>query len=431
MNRLTQDIFTDAKNPTQPRVTSYAYGSTGNRTSKTETQGLAKTVTTYLYDADDRLTSETKTSGTISATTSYIWDANGNLTQKVEPTQTTLYTWDSNNRLIEVKRGGIAATASSVATYQYDANGNRVSKTTADGKTVAYLVDSNLPYAQVAQEKTTVGTVSDTTTYLYGIERIQMTRAGQGTYYHNDGLGSTRALTDAAGNVTDAYDYAAYGGLENHSGASANPYLYTGEYFDDAAGLQYNRARWYDANVGRFIAQDQFKGKSEDPLSLNKYIYANVDPIDNRDPSGMMTSLTELGVAENIGMAQQTGFQYVGRIVLRETGCQLIAAGAEEAVTATIYVFLDGVTGLPYVGQTVQGVDTRLNQHIEEGKRVVRQVLGRFEVVADRFNLKDKLRLAEQLVIDELGGISNLSNDVNAISKTRGRLRGAFSKLCK
>ncbi|MFY9259558.1 MAG: RHS repeat domain-containing protein, partial [Gallionella sp.] len=147
LNRLTQDIFTDAKNPTQPKVTSYGYGSTGNRTSKTETQGLAKTVTTYLYDADDRLTSETKTSGTISATTSYLWDANGNLTQKVEPTQTTLYNWDSNNRLVEVKRGGIAATASSVATYQYDANGNRVGKTTADGKTVAYLVDSNLPYA--------------------------------------------------------------------------------------------------------------------------------------------------------------------------------------------------------------------------------------------------------------------------------------------
>ncbi|MFY9259848.1 MAG: hypothetical protein WAO71_04985 [Gallionella sp.] len=70
MNRLTQDSYTDAKNPTQPKVTGYAYGSTGNRTSKTETQGLAKTVTTYLYDADDRLTSETKTSGTISATTS-------------------------------------------------------------------------------------------------------------------------------------------------------------------------------------------------------------------------------------------------------------------------------------------------------------------------------------------------------------------------
>jgi YD repeat-containing protein len=105
LNRLTQVSYTDPKNPTQPRVTSYVFGSTGNRTSKTETQGLAKAVTDYVYDTDDRLSSETKTQGVISATTAYSWDNNGNLIQKVEPIQTTLYTWDSNNRLVEVKRG--------------------------------------------------------------------------------------------------------------------------------------------------------------------------------------------------------------------------------------------------------------------------------------------------------------------------------------
>ena len=97
----------------------------------------------------------------------------------------------------------------------------------------------------------------------------------------------------------------------------------------------------------------------------------------------------------------------------------------------TIYVFMDGVTGLPCVGQTTQGVDNRLEQHEEEGKRAVKQVLARFEVVAERTKLKDALRLAEQWVITELDGIDNLSNSINAISEKRGRLRHVFRGMCK
>ena len=171
-------------------------------------------------------------------------------------------------------------------------------------------------------------------------------------------------------------------------------------------------------------------GRRAEPSTLNRYVYAVNDPLHAIDPSGWM-SLGEISIGQSISASLQTGSQFYGRLVLRKVGCELISIGAEEAVTAVIYVFLDGVTGLPYVGQTTQGVDTRLQQHIDEGKRMVKQVLARFEVVADRMRLKDQLRLAEQLVIDEIGGLANLSNDVNAISKTRGRLRGAFSKLCK
>jgi hypothetical protein len=115
----------------------------------------------------------------------------------------------------------------------------------------------------------------------------------------------------------------------------------------------------------------------------------------------------------------------------------LIKVGAEEAVTAVIYVFLDGVTGLPYVGQTTRGVDARIAEHIKEAKRTVDQVLARYEVVVEKFGLKDGIRLAEQKVIDALGGIikdaegRKLSNVVNAISKNRGRLTAAFNGLCK
>jgi RHS repeat-associated protein len=296
----------------------------------------------------NRLSSETKTQGVISATTAYSWDNNGNLIQKTTPTETTLYAWDSNNRLVEVKRGGIAANATTVASYQYDANGNRIAKTTADGKTVAYLIDSNLPFAQVAEEKSTLGTVTDTTTYLYGIERIQMTRAGQGTYYHGDGLGSTRALTDAAGNLTDSYDYDDYGALQSQTGTTKNDFLFAGEQFDVEAGLYYNRARHLDAGTGRFTGLDPFAGKLTQPITLNKYAYAGGDPVNVRDPSGkfgLSESMTAVGVSVTLNLAidayagNLTSPKAVGLSVLWGTvqGVAFVGAAAALSRAATAF----------------------------------------------------------------------------------------------
>jgi RHS repeat-associated protein len=58
---------------------------------------------------------------------------------------------------------------------------------------------------------------------------------------------------------------------------------FAGREHDAETGLYFNRARYYDPVVGRFI--------SEDPLGLeagnNVYAYAGSDPVNKRDPSGM------------------------------------------------------------------------------------------------------------------------------------------------
>ncbi|MDD4959023.1 MAG: hypothetical protein PHS51_06710 [Gallionella sp.] len=169
-----------------------------------------------------------------------------------------------------------------------------------------------MPYAQVAEEKSTLGTVTDTTTYLYGIERIQMTRAGQGTYYHDDGLGSTRALTDQTGNLTDSYDYDDYGALQSQTGTTKNDFLFAGEQFDVEAGLYYNRARHLDVNTGRFTGLDPFAGKLTQPITLNKYAYANGDPVNQRDPSGkfgMGDAMAAVSVSMNLATLAYGGYQ--------------------------------------------------------------------------------------------------------------------------
>ncbi len=51
-------------------------------------------------------------------------------------------------------------------------------------------------------------------------------------YYHFDELGSTRLITDSAGNVTDKYDYDAYGAVlwhERDANSIDQPYRFVGE----------------------------------------------------------------------------------------------------------------------------------------------------------------------------------------------------------
>ena len=62
--------------------------------------------------------------------------------------------------------------------------------------------------------------------------------AGVNSYYHYDGLGSARQLTNSAGAATVSYMYDSFGNLIAGSGTSANAYGFTGEQqFDEADGL--------------------------------------------------------------------------------------------------------------------------------------------------------------------------------------------------
>ena len=262
---------------------SYTYDAVGNRTYSVE-NGVS---TAYTYDANDRLL----TAG--GETTTY--DANGNtLTVAIDATLTT-HTYDTRNRLVRsVKQEG-GVTVDDVS-YQYDADGLRVAKND-DGVETRYLLDKNRDYAQVLKELDAANT--PTVSYLYGDDLIRQTRAANDSYYLYDGLGSTRALANGSGVVTDTYDYSAYGDLIDSSGATENSYRFTGEQWDANLGNYYLRARYYDPRIGRFTQMDAWMGNSRDPRTLHKYTYGNGDPVNSVDPSGKF-GLSEFAVTSNI-----------------------------------------------------------------------------------------------------------------------------------
>jgi len=122
--------------------------------------------------------------------------------------------------------------------------------------------------------------------YTYGDDLLSQERNSTTNYYHYDGLGSTRALSDSSGSLTDSYDYTAFGELLTQSGSTENLYQYTGEQFDVELDQTYLRARYYDQGVGKFTQQDTWMGHDTNPITLNKYIYGNADPANWTDPSG-------------------------------------------------------------------------------------------------------------------------------------------------
>ena len=302
LNRLTN--MTIAKGST---VASFDYmlGAAGNRTQVTELSGRQ---VSYTYDALYRLKTETISGGSINGTIGYQYDPVGNRLQRtstVGPIPAANYSYDANDRLTADsydQNGNTILSGGNTFTYDfenhletqiggtavnivYDGDGNRVAKTVS-GVTTKYLVDDrNLTgYAQVLEELAG-GTVQRV--YTYGLNRISQSQASGTSFYGYDGQGNVRLLTDASGAVTDRYDYEAFGGVINTTGTSSNSYLYAGEQFDPQLTLYYLRARYVNQVTGRFITTDPLPPDEEEPLSINRFVYAFNHPTDLHDASGL------------------------------------------------------------------------------------------------------------------------------------------------
>jgi len=178
------------------------------------------------------------------------------------------------------------------------------------GVTTQYLWDENsiTGYAQVVEEIES-GTVIRR--YAYGAAGIISQSVYNGAewntrYCGKDGTGSIRSLTDESGQVVFERDYDAWGNVLstlNLEPETLSCYFgLHGEYVDPAVNLVYLRARWYAPDIGRFVAMDSFEGMPEQPISLNKYLSFNANPVNNTDPLGywsigsMVMTVSVIGV---------------------------------------------------------------------------------------------------------------------------------------
>jgi RHS repeat-associated protein len=145
------------------------------------------------------------------------------------------------------------------------------------GVTSSYVYDG----ASIFRETRGATTVR----YVHGPDFDEPLAVDDGTavsYFHADGLDSIVKVSNAAGAVTHARQYDAWGNLEVEAAESG--YAFTGREWDPETGLYYYRARYYDPKSGRFVSQDPI-GLMGDDLNLYRYVWGM--PTTWTDPFGL------------------------------------------------------------------------------------------------------------------------------------------------
>ena len=257
---------------TAPYDLAYTFDAAGNRLTKTKDA----VQTSYSYNDANRLLQAV----TGQSTTTYTWDTRGNLTAKdVDGNATTYgYSLTDDDKLTEVN--GAPA-------FRYDADGRKFKL--GDGETLQQYDGE-----RVLRETPGQSAMGDTRTHVYGLQLLRtyvvppMMEPPQHLFYHFDGQGSTRALTDENGNVAATYVYDAYGNLVASTGTASTAYKYVGaeRYREAGYGLLWVGSRHYDPEVGRWTTEDTWLGDPYRTLSVNRYLYCEGDPVKLTDPGG-------------------------------------------------------------------------------------------------------------------------------------------------
>ncbi|MCQ6270816.1 hypothetical protein M8J71_10020 [Pseudarthrobacter sp. R1] len=295
-----------------------AYTYTTNGTAPVRDGSLRKTmttetgaVTTYGYDAVKRLTSAV----TGGVTESWTYDANGNrLTEAKTGAATVHAAYNAADQLCWYgsTSGNCAAPPTGATKYSYDANGNFTDGGSATNLTYNVFDQftsgtngstvTNYTYTGTSNtERLTAGSTS----FLNGSLGItQLTRtsgtasfirdsdgnlismrdaSGASFYYTTDALGSTILLTDSAQAKAATYAYDSWGNDTGTTGtkAATNPWTYAGGYNDTTSNRIKFGARYYHPARGRFTQPDPSMQEA------NRYAYAQCNPINRTDPSGL------------------------------------------------------------------------------------------------------------------------------------------------
>jgi RHS repeat-associated protein len=291
---------------------SYQRDQIGRLESKTETIDGTTTTYSYSYSLGGQLTGVNVNGAPYST---YILDANGNRLSYsgwigsysgVYDEQDRLvsygdfdYTHDKNGNHIQKKN----RVTGEMWSFAFDALDNLMSVTLPDGKKIDYVYDG---YSRRIAKKVNgalergwlyadkyrvVGEVDSSGTlvsrFVYGTRHhvpSYMIRGGVTYRLVPDHLGSIRlVINTATGDVVQRIDYDEFGNITLDTNPGFQPFGYAGGILDQATGLTKFGVRDYDPFTGRWLTKEPLRFKG----AWNFYTYANGDPINHFDYTGM------------------------------------------------------------------------------------------------------------------------------------------------
>ncbi|MFZ5986975.1 MAG: S8 family serine peptidase [Bacillota bacterium] len=306
------------------RTTEYKYDAVGNRKCEIITYSGIVTKNTYEYQYNKNLlTSVTTEERSDLSGSSYIkkqrvnygYDSNGNQTSvkreeynadgSLKGTVTVSeFRYNKLNQLVATDIYDNQGQKVKTVNNAYDGEGLRVAKSVVNGTTTRYLYE----YDKVVLELD--GSGSEVARNIYGINLLKREVGATSYYYMYNGHADVTALINVAtGNIDATYYYDAFGNIIERTGNVNNSITYAGYQYDketevfDAdgnvqTGLYYLNARMYDPKIARFLQEDTYLGKPDDPLSLNLYTYVKNNPLIYYDPTGHYESMISYNIYE-------------------------------------------------------------------------------------------------------------------------------------
>lgn len=306
--------------------TDWVLDGVGNRRSEVVTRLSDNTVISdklYTYSMRDQLLLVNDWVSGLSV--QYGYSGNGNRTSRTvtkpgQPSQTINFIFDARDLMIKVEPEAPNLAGIPTVEYTYDAEGRKIERietpATGGASEVTLFIYTGQTLLHEAEPAARAGGLRVTDTYRQGANLDRhVAYAADNTYvlrhYQLDAIGTPIAMTDSTGATVTRTAFDAWGNtreqvangvvqtpwqLPNYSPANTGQARllsgdgqsigFTGYQKDEATGLYYAGARWYDPLVGGFNAMDPAMGDNSRPVTFNKYLYANANPLVYVDPDG-------------------------------------------------------------------------------------------------------------------------------------------------
>jgi RHS repeat-associated protein len=205
-------------------------------------------------------------------------DAFGKVSSRSYNTTTATLSYDGLDQLVKWDNG-----TGGQEQYVYDASGSRV----LQRSTVAGTTTMTVSAFGTEEHQYNGAGVNQANTYSYSLDGhlIGESTGTTTNIFLTDGLGSViTAISATAGSasVQGNQAYGPYGNTRYQAGSMGTAKGFTGQY-QDATGLDYYNARYYDPVVGRFLSADIVEGNA---VGMDPYAYVGDNPETHNDPTG-------------------------------------------------------------------------------------------------------------------------------------------------